>query len=344
MAPEPQAADWPEICRRYHTAEDGIAARKLAVNLVAIAVTWAALFAALRSFPLPEALGVVIPLGVVSALLFNQLFLYQHDMGHGAFFASRRLNQWVGSVVCVFMLTPFLEWTRSHSHHHVNVGRLERRVLGDIYTMTVEEWARAGWLKRLGYALFRSPVTLLLVAPLYYFFVSNRIKGSVCPDFPRGRHLASVHLTTAAYLLFALLMSQVVGLRDFAIVQAVTLVPAGALGIWIFYMGHTFEGMWFARGPEDWSHEAAALKGSSYCVMPRWLGWLLADIGYHHVHHLDPRIPCYRLRACHEENPALFAAVRPLSLSLAVRGLFEGRLYDAASERLVSFPKSSPTP
>lgn len=326
-------ADWRVACARYRTPSDAIAGRKLALNLSLLALTWAAMIAALAH----GADLLVVPLGVVAGLVFNQLFLFQHDMGHGAFFASRRANEIAGTLVCVLMLTPFLEWTRSHAFHHRNVARLDRRVLGDIYTMTVREWHAAGPWKRLGYRLFRHPFTLLFIVPVYYFFVANRIKGSVCPGMPRGRNLWNVWLTTFAFAAFAITASRFVGWRAFVLVEMATLVPGGAVGLWIFYMGHNFEHTWYATSPSTWTYREAALRGASFCVMPRFLGWLLADIGYHHVHHLDPRIPSYRLRACHEENPQLFGGVKPLSLAASVRGLLRGRLYDEERAALVGF-------
>jgi acyl-lipid omega-6 desaturase (Delta-12 desaturase) len=335
-AAHPSNIDWRSICETYRTADDGLATRKLLVNLSALALTWAAMVWALSSShgTIP---WTVIPLGVVSGLLFNQLFLFQHDMGHGAFFTTAKKNQVVGMWICVLMLTPFLEWTRSHAHHHRNVAHLDRRVLGDIYTMTVSEWHNAGVWKRLGYRLFRSPVTLMGFVPLYYFFVANRIKGSVSPGFPRGRSLVNLWATTFGFIGFAAAMSWLIGFRTFVIIELATLIPGGAVGLWIFYMGHSFEHTWYAREQTGWSHEEAALRGASFCVMPRALGWLFADIGFHHVHHLDARIPSYRLRACHEENPAVFGQVKPLSLASAVYGIFWLSLYDEDKERLVSF-------
>jgi omega-6 fatty acid desaturase (delta-12 desaturase) len=325
-------SDWKRVCAGYRTPSDAIATKKLLLNVTLIALTWAAMVWAVR-----HAVVVVVPLGLLSALLFNQLFLFQHDMGHNAFFASSKKNELVGVVVCVFMLTPFREWTRSHAFHHRNVARLDRRVPADIYTMTVDEWRGAPRWQRGLYRVFRHPFTLLVVAPLWYFFVANRIKGSVCPGLPRGKNLVNVQVTTIGFASFALLMSALIGWRDFVVVEAATLLPGGALGLWIFYLGHSFDHTWYAPSPDAWSHQQAALRGASFCRMPRWLAWFLADIGYHHVHHLDPRIPSYRLRQCHDDNPQLFGAVRPISVGQALHGLLWLRLYDQQRERLVPF-------
>lgn len=328
-------ADWTEVTARYRTPDDAVAWRKLVACLAGLVGSWALMVVGSR----PDAvLWPVVGGGIIGASLFmNQLFLYQHDMGHMAFFEGRRTNDVVGQLVCIFMLTPFLEWTRSHALHHKNLGKLDHRSLGDIYVMTLDEWRGAPSWKRGLYRMFRSVVTLLGIAPLWYFLVANRIKGSLCKDLPRGRNLVNLWVTTLGFAVYAALMGETLGWTRFILLQGAVLAVGGALGLFIFYLGHNFEHTWFARSPADWTHKEAALRGASFCTMPRWLGWFLADIGFHHVHHLDARVPCYRLRACHEENPALFGAVRPITLGEAVTSLWSLRLYDTEREELVSF-------
>lgn len=327
--PRPQ---WRAICDRYRVRDDRKAWSKLGLNLGLLLLSYLALFWVTR-----VSLVLALLPAISTALLLTQLFMLQHDMGHGSFFETERQNRWVGSLVGVLVATPFLEWTRSHAHHHKNAGHLGRRVIGDIYTMTVDEWRRAPLHTRLVYRVFRNPVTLLVVVPFWYFLVSQRVKGSVCPDFPRGRELASVVLTNLALVGLIFLLGSGFGWKAFLVTHAAMLVVGGAIGVWLFTMGHDFETAWYARDEDHYTFEDAALRGSSFCRMPGWLAWLLCDVGYHHVHHLDVRIPCYRLRECHDENPQLFAGVPSMSVGQSLRGLYRVKLYDQDAEVMVPF-------
>lgn len=325
-------AEWRAVLARYRDADDATAWRQLVSCLVPLAALWALMILALRVHP-----ALTVLLSLPSSLVFIRLFMLQHDMGHGSFFKTQWLNEVVGSVVCVPLLTPYREWKKSHALHHGNTGRLEGRVLADIYTMTLAEWQTASTTKRLGYRLFRSVPVLLGVAPSFTFVVTNRIKGSMCKGLPRGWNLVNVHLTTLAFVLWSFMWSRIIGFEAFLWVQVPTIVVGGAIGIWIFVMEHNHERTWLATRA-GWSHEQSALRGSSFCLMPRWLAWATADVGYHHVHHLDPKIPNYRLQACHDENPQLFAGVPVVTVGDTLRDLWSLRLYDGDQQKLVPFP------
>jgi omega-6 fatty acid desaturase (delta-12 desaturase) len=322
---------WRQITDRYRTPSDAIAFRQVASCVLPLVALWLVMIASLR---LPYV--VTLLLCVVSSLFFIRLFMLQHDCGHGSLFKTPWLNDVVGIVICFPLLTPYWEWRKSHAIHHGITSQLENRILNDIYTMTVAEWQRAPTWQRIGYRIFRSVPVLMGIAPTWTFVISNRIKGSMCKGLPRGRNLANVVVSTVVFAAFAFGMSRVIGWDGFLKIQAPILVFGGMIGIWIFYMEHNFEQTWWSE-QKSWTHEDSALRGSSFCVMPRWFAWCLADVGFHHVHHLDTRIPNYRLRACHDENPALFSQVPPVTIGDTLYALWTLRLYDERIGRLVPF-------
>ncbi|MDP2341888.1 MAG: fatty acid desaturase [Deltaproteobacteria bacterium] len=328
----PERDAWRTVCDRYRTADDAVAWGQLASCIVPLAGLWALMILSLQTH-----YAVTLLLSLPASLVFIRLFMLQHDMGHGSLFKTPWLNDVVGILVCVPLLTPYWEWRKSHALHHGNTSKLETRILADIYTMTLAEWQTSSTAKRLGYRLFRSVPMLMGVAPSWTFLVSNRIKGSMCKGLPRGRNLVNVHLTTLAFCLWAFANSWFIGLEAFISLQAPIVLVGGAIGIWIFYMEHNHEQTWLSSS-SSWSHEAAALRGSSFCLMPFWLAWATANVGYHHIHHLDSRIPNYRLRACHEDNPELFAGVPSYTVMDTLRSMWSLRLYDEATEKLVPFP------
>lgn len=323
---------WRAVTARHRTPSDARAWLEVLACVVPLVALWLLLVASLQ---LPYIATLV--LAAVASLFFTRLFLLQHDMGHGALFKTPWLNDVVGIIVCVPLLTPYWEWRKSHAIHHSHAGKLETRIVPDILTMTVDEWRTAPLWKRAAYRVFRSVPFLFGVAPLWHFLVSNRIKGSMCRELPRGKNLLNVWITTAGFALFAWAVSSVIGFGSFLAIQAPIIVIGGMFGMWIFYLEHNFETTWLAR-EGAWSHEDASLRGSSFCPMPRWLAWLVADVGYHHVHHLDPKVPSYRLRACHDDNPELFGRVPRLSIRESLRGAWSLRVYDEEHGRLVPFP------
>lgn len=320
------------MVERYRTPSDARAWGQLASCVFPLIGVWIAM---LWSIDVSYALTLAI--AVPGCLVFVRLFMLQHDMGHGALFKTPWLNDVVGILICVPLLTPYWEWRKSHALHHGNTARLETRIVPDIYTMTTAEWAAASTAKRLAYRVFRSVPFLMGVAPSWHFLISNRIKGSMCKGLPRGKNLVNVHLTTLLYVAFAFTVSHFVGFEQFVLVQAPLLLMGGAVGIWTFVMEHNHRTTWLSTAA-TWTHEQAALRGSSFCTMGPIARWALADVGYHHIHHLDARIPNYRLKACHDENPQLFGNVPSFTIWQTLEDLWSLRLYDEQQERLVPFP------
>ncbi len=241
---------------------------------------------------------VAIGLGLVATVFLIRMYSLFHDLTHNAMFESRAANRHWGHLLGFLLFTPYRWWQRQHSLHHAHTGNLDKRGPGEIYTMTLVEYQRASRLRRLGYRLYRNPWLMMLIGPSLVFMFERR--------FPqRGmspRILLSVVMTNLALVGWALGWSALVGWQTFLLMQGTTLVAGGAIAAWMLYIQHQYEETYY-QAPDKWQFELAALKGSSYLALPPALAWAVGNANYHHVHHLSARIPNYRLRAAHEEQP-----------------------------------------
>ncbi|MBI4915931.1 MAG: fatty acid desaturase [Acidobacteria bacterium] len=268
--------------------------------------------------------------GVLAAGFLVRIFIIFHDCGHGSFFRARWANDVVGYVTGILTLTPYHDWRHEHALHHATAGDLDRRGRGDVWTLTVREYREASRWKRFGYRLYRNPLVLFGVGPLFVFLFRQRV-----PRPGSGlRERLSVHLTNLALALILLLAAVTVGLKAVLLVHLPIMAVAGAAGVWLFYVQHQYENVYWERGGQR-DYVAAALQGSSLYQLPRVLQWFTGNIGFHHIHHLSPRIPNYRLERCHKEQP-VFQQVNRITLLSSLRSLGL-RLYDEQARRLVSF-------
>jgi len=271
-----------------------------------------------------------LAVGVVAAAFFARIFIFFHDCTHGSFLRSPRWNRNVGYLCGILTFTAFHDWRRSHAGHHITVGDLDRRGTGDITTMTVDEYLAAPPLKRLAYRLYRHPFVTFGVGPIYYFLLRNRFPtpGAKKVD------IISVLLTDLALAVVVTAAGLTIGLRTYVLVQLPVLVMAAALGVWLFYNQHQFEGAYWSRH-DAWDPWRAAMEGSSYYRLPKLLQWATGNIGFHHIHHVRPGIPNYRLQRCFEAIPEL-QTVKPLTLRKSL-GSVRFNLYDERQRALVSF-------
>ena len=277
-------------------------------------------------------LWLTIPLAVIAGGLLIRVFIIFHDCGHGSYFKSRWANDVVGFVAGVLTFTPYYHWRWEHAIHHGTSGHLDKRGTGDIWTMTVQEYLDSSRWKRFSYRLARNPIVLFVIAPLFVFIIQQRIPSRKASR--RERH--SVWWMNLALLCVAVTMTWIFGLGAYLLIQLVAWMVAGAAGIWLFYVQHQFEDVYWERG-EDWNYVAAALQGSSFYKLPRILQWFSGNIGFHHIHHLSPRIPNYNLQKCHEADP-LFQQVRPITLLSSLRSL-AFRFWDEPAKRLVGYSR-----
>ncbi|WP_243439792.1 fatty acid desaturase [Fundidesulfovibrio soli] len=274
-------------------------------------------------------------LAVAASALYIRIFIFFHDCTHGSFLPTPRWNRNLGYLCGILTFTPFHDWRRSHAGHHLSAGDLDRRGVGDIALMTVAEYASASPLKRIGYRLYRNPLLMFGIGPIYYFLLRNRWprKGSKRMD------KLSVLYTNLAILGIMGAAGLTIGLKTYLLVQMPIALFSGPVGIWLFYVQHQFQGVYWARNAE-WDPWRMAMEGASHYQLPRMLQWITGNIGYHHVHHMRPAIPNYNLQRCYEDTPQL-QQTKPITLKASLDCL-SLKLYDEEKRMMVGFKQSTP--
>lgn len=295
LAPALQTS-WRQMVRPYERPS-------VARSLLQIVTTFAGLSAGFYGMYASLALSyaVTLLLSLPTALFLVRNFVLMHDCTHGSLFPKRWMNDVVGWVTGLLLLTPYVRWRREHNLHHVTTGDLDRRGDGDIWMMTVREYRDATWWQRFGYRAYRHPLVFLSIGPLKFALLMRL--------YPKGRangpkERSSVRETNLTLLGVFLGFSALVGPLAVLAVFLPTFTIAMAIGIWLIFVQHQFEGAYWVQH-DEWDFATAAIKGSSYLKLPRLLDWFTGSVGFHHVHHLSPRIPNYRLRECHRAHKEL---------------------------------------
>jgi omega-6 fatty acid desaturase (delta-12 desaturase) len=267
-----------------------------------------------------------------AAAFLMRLFMIQHDCGHGAFLPGRRLNDWLGRALGVLTLTPYDYWSRAHAIHHATSGALDRRTIGGIDTLTVDEYRALPALRRLGYRLYRHPLVMFGLGPAFVFLIQHRMPVGMMRA--GWRPWVSTMVTNLCALALMASLALAFGAGPFFLVYLPVVTLAASMGVWLFFVQHQFAETYWARDG-GWDFHDAAFHGSSHYDLPGPLRWITANIGVHHVHHLSSRIPFYRLGQVMRDEPALRSAGRlTLARSLGCVGL---ALWDDAGGRLISF-------
>jgi acyl-lipid omega-6 desaturase (Delta-12 desaturase) len=321
-------AFWRDALEPYTRADRG---RSLGCVLTS-AVPYLALFA-LMALSLRISYLLTLAIAIPTAGFLVRTYIVFHDCTHGSFLASKRVNRWLGVSLGLLVFATFDCWKHAHAVHHATAGDLERRGVGDLPTLTVAEYHARRWRGRLAYRLFRNPLVMFGLGPLFALVVQPRI----VPRTARPRIKHSVRVTNLVLVALVGGLCWLMGWRDYLLVQTPIIMLAGAAGIWLFYVQHQFEdAYWESSG--RWSYADAALRGSSYLKLPKVLQFFSGNIGLHHVHHLSARIPNYNLQRAHDEN-SIFHDVPTLSLADGLRAV-RLKLYDPGSGRMMSFAQA----
>ncbi len=322
---------WKQRLAPYARANDRRAAWQIVSTGALFVVTW---WLMLKSL----AIGWWVPclLAPLGGGLLVRLFIIQHDCGHGSFFRSRRLNDSLGFALGIVTLTPYLWWKRNHAVHHGSSGDLDRRSIGDVRTLTMDEYQALPWTGRTAYRLYRHPLVLLGLGPIWLFGFKHRLP--IGTPWSWRREWRDVLLNNVVLAAIVVVFSQTIGLVPLLLVHAPVFLVSATAGVWLFYVQHQFEDTLWAE-TENWDFFDAGLHGSSFYDLPRVLHWFTGNIGYHHLHHLASHIPNYALARCCDEVSEL-RSVPKLGMLQSV-GCLRLKLWDREAQKLVPFPRSA---
>ena len=322
---EADVSKWKEIVARYQKPSVARSVWQIVNTVVPYIGIWALMYVTVQI-----SWWLTIPLALLAGAFMVRMFIIFHDCGHGAYFKSQKANHFVGAITGVLTFTPYYHWRWEHAIHHSSSGDLDRRGTGDVWTMTVQEYLESSRWKKFSYRLARNPFILFVLAPLALFLVLQRVPKFRAPT----RERYSVYWTNLALGAMAAGLIWIFGLKAYLIIQITVLMAAGSAGVWLFYVQHQFEGVYWERA-DEWDYAQAALQGSSFYKLPKILQWFSGNIGFHHIHHLSPRIPNYHLEKCHQAEP-LFQTVKPVTLFGSLKS-FTFRLWDEQQRKLVGY-------
>ncbi|MFD2611251.1 fatty acid desaturase [Paenibacillus gansuensis] len=294
-------------------------------TLIPLFALWAAAY-----FSLSVSYWLTLPLAMAASGFVVRAFIMFHDCCHGSFLKSRRGMDILGTILGILTLVPYQQWKHSHSVHHATSSNLDKRGVGDLWMLTVEEYKKASFWTRVSYHAYRHPFVMFVLGPLFVFGVQYRFNRKDA----RRKEVINTYVTNAGIAGLYALLIWLIGWQAFVLVQAPVFFFSGLLGIWLFYVQHTFEDSYF-ENEEDWSYVKAAVEGSSYYQLPKVLQWITGNIGYHHVHHLSPKVPNYHLEKAHNATPPLQKATT-ITLRTSLKSL-QFHLYDEARQTFISF-------
>ncbi|MFP7733550.1 fatty acid desaturase [Priestia aryabhattai] len=273
---------------------------------------------------------LAFPLTVIAAGFLVRIFIIFHDCCHYSFFKSRKHNKILGTITGVLTMFPYSQWGHSHAIHHATSSNLDKRGTGDIWVLTVTEYKEASIWKKIAYRIYRNPFIMFGVGPIYVFLITNRFNRKNA----KKKEKMNTYLTNVLIVALAAATCWLVGWQAFLLIQGPIFFISGSIGIWLFYVQHQFEDSYFEED-EHWDYVKAAVEGSSFYKLPKLLQWLTGNIGFHHVHHLSPRVPNYKLEAVHQHTQPL-QNVPTITLATSLRSL-RFRLWDEENKMFVSF-------
>ncbi|NEW07418.1 fatty acid desaturase [Paenibacillus sp. SYP-B3998] len=267
---------------------------------------------------------------IVAAGFLIRTFIIFHDCCHKSFFKNKLANDVLGTITGILTCVPYHQWRHTHTIHHASSGNLDRRGVGDIWTLTVDEYIALSWMKRLVYRLYRSPFVMFIIGPIYIFLIDYRFNRKRAGMKER----INTYVTNLGIFGGAALLCWAIGWQSFLLVQGPMFFLSGAAGIWLFYVQHQFEESYY-ENDEEWDYVKAAMHGSSFYNLPKFLHWITGNIGFHHIHHLSPRVPNYYLEKAHNKNEVL-RNVQTITLRTSLESL-KFHMWNEETKKFIGF-------
>lgn len=324
--------NWPSIVSKYHQADSRKAITQLINTFIPFLAIWVLMY-----YSLDWSYWITLGLSFINGFLLGRIFIIQHDCGHNSFLKNRKHNKIIGTVCSLFTTIPFDYWARLHSYHHAHNGQLEVVHIGDIRTYTVNQYRELSKTKKTYYRLLRNPGILFTIGTIAYFIIIH-FPATEMPvkNAQRRRKMKLKQLTNNIYLLaFYLVVILLIGWQKFLLVHIPIFLFYGTFSLWFFYVQHQHEET-YKKWQKDWDYLLSAIKGSTFYKLPKVFQWLSGNIGFHHIHHLSPKIPNYHLEKCAKENPILTKYVTTVSFWQSLKYMFH-HLWDEETERMISF-------
>jgi len=327
---KPEKSTWRDIIARYEKPHTGRSLWQVSNSVLPYIFLWYGMYLSLS-----VSYWITFGLAIIAAGFLVRIFIIFHDCGHGAFFKSKRANTIMGNLAGVLTLTPYNFWRHDHAIHHATAGNLDRRGVGDIWTLTVKEYRALPRWRRIVYRLYRNPLVMFGVGPIFLFLIRYRL-----PHFSaNGREYRSILGTNLGIIGVFVGVGLLIGFKELFLIQIPITLISSSIGIWLFYVQHQFDGVYWERH-ENWDYLTTALEGSSFYRLPKVLQWFTGNIGFHHIHHLSSKIPNYFLEKCHEENP-LFQQTRAVTFLSSLNSL-SYKLWDEERHQLIGFRDAVP--
>ena len=321
----PEIAHLKKNVAPYEQTDTRTSIRQIVNTIGPLLLLWYAAYSSLS-----VSYWLTLPIILVTAGFVVRTFILFHDCCHGSFLRSRLANEIIGTLTGIITLVPYRQWKRSHSIHHATSSNLDKRGIGDMWILTVEEYEASPLRRRMAYRFYRNPIVMFGLGPIAIFLVDYRFNSKGA----NRKERINTYVTNAGIVaLYALLISAI-GWQAFLLVQGPIFFVSGLLGIWLFYVQHQFEDSYFEK-EDEWSYVKAAVEGSSYYKLPKVLQWMTGNIGFHHVHHLSPRVPNYNLEKAHHATPPLQKATT-ITIGASLQSL-RFRLWDERNKTFVSF-------
>jgi acyl-lipid omega-6 desaturase (Delta-12 desaturase) len=319
----------PVIVKAYQLPDNKKATLQAITSFGPFLAIWVAMY-----FLMDISIGITMALAVLNAFFLVRIFIIQHDCGHQSFTASRKANDILGQVCSYLTFIPYKYWAKSHNFHHGHNGLLwEHRDIGDVELLTVAEYQALDRWGKTKYMIYRSTIVMFVIVPVYYIFLHNRLPLIKMNGWEHARKallrhnvvLLSIYAAAIYFLSF----------KAFLLIHVPILIAFAVIAIWFFYVQHQHETT-YKQWKEKWEYIKAAVEGSTFYNLPKVFHWLTGNIGYHHIHHLNPLIPSYQLPRCIKENPILDQVANKITFWESLKCVYN-KLWDEDQQKMISF-------